>query len=302
MQISVSRRSFVSSALAASGLSLLPGCCCFGAGAKTRVAVQLYSVRELIWEVGLPQVLVELKKMGYEGVELAGYYTKDRKPLTAKELKQILDGTGLVACGTHVGREALAPEKIAETIDFNLGFGNRYIVCPGGGMRPGKDWKESREAWWEMIVKFYSTAAIRAGASGCRIGYHNHQWEHQEKTHGTTVWDYFFSKTPKNVCMEQYVGWTVTAGGDPCEWFRKFPGRSPTIHAKEVFAKGAPGILGRPGTEADGKPRKGVDWDALFPVTDADGVEWYVVECETNPKSLDSVRGSIWFLRSKGRC
>ena len=72
--------------------------------------------------------------------------------------------------------------------------------------------------------------------------------------------------------------------------------------AKEVFAKGAPGILGRPGTEADGKPRKGVDWDALFPVTDADGVEWYVVECETNPKTLDSVRGSIWFLRSKGRC
>ena len=125
----------------------------------------------------------------------------------------------------------------------------------------------------------YSTAAIRAGASGCRIGYHNHQWEHQEKTHGTTVWDYFFSNTPKNVCMEQDVGWTVTAGGDPCEWFRKFPGRSPTIHAKEVFAKGAPGILGRPGTEADGKPRKGVDWDALFPVTDADGVEWYVVEC-----------------------
>ena len=120
MQISVSRRSFVSSALAASGLSLLPGCSCFGAGTKTRVAVQLYSVRELIWEVGLPQVLVELKKMGYEGVEPAGYYTKDRKPLTAPELKKILDDTGLVACGTHVGREALAPEKIAETIDFNL--------------------------------------------------------------------------------------------------------------------------------------------------------------------------------------
>ena len=53
---------------------------------------------------------------------------------------------------------------------------------------------------------------------------------------------------------------------------------------------------------SDGTPRKGVDWDALFPVTDADGVEWYVVECETNPKTLDSVRGSIWFLKSKGRC
>ena len=62
-------------------------------------------------------------------------------------------------------------------------------------------------------------------------------------------------------------------------------------------------ILGQPGCDANGKPcATPVDWDGLFPVTDADGVEWYVVECETNPKTLDSVRGSIWFLRSKGRC
>ena len=302
MHIEVSRRSFISSALAASGLAALPGCSCFGTDTKTRVAVQLYSVRELIAETGLPAVLAELKKMGYEGVELAGYFTKDRKPLTAAELGKILDATGMEPCGTHVGRDALAPDRINATIDFNLAYGNRYIVCPGGGMRPDKGWKGTREEWWEMIVKSYATAAAAATARGCRIGYHNHQWEHQERTHGTTVWDYFFSHTPKSVCMEQDVGWTVTAGGDPCEWFRKFPGRSPTIHAKEVFAKGAPGMLGRPGTLEDGSPRKGVDWDALFPVTDADGVEWYVVECETNPKSFDSVRGSIWYLRSKGRC
>ena len=298
----ISRRSFVSSALAASGIVSLQGCRCFGDSTKTRVAVQLYSVRELIYAVGLPAVLVELKKMGYEGVEMAGYYTKDNKPITAVELKKILDGTGLVACGTHVGRDALAPDKISETIDFNLAFGNNYIVCPGGGMRPGKDWKGTREEWWEMIVAFYSKAAATATSHGCRIGYHNHQWEHQEKTHGTTMWDYFFSNTPKNVCMEQDVGWTVTAGGDPCEWFRRFPGRSPTIHAKEVFAKGAPGILGRPGVLDDGSPRKGVDWDALFPVTDADGVAWYVVECEKHEDKLFAIDESFKFLKSKGRC
>ena len=301
MHINVTRRSFVSSALAASGIAAMHGCCLGGTGPKARVAVQLYSVRELIWEVGMPAVLAELKKMGYEGVELAGYYTKGKKPLTAAELKFILDGTGLVACGTHVGRDALAPDKINETMDFNLAFGNDYIVCPGGGMRPGKDWKGTREAWWEMIVKFYATAAVAAGKRGCRIGYHNHQWEHQERTHGTTVWDYFFSNTPKNVCMQQDVGWTVTAGGDPCEWFRKFPGRSPSLHAKEVFDKGAPGILGRPGTLPDGKPRKGVDWDALFPVSDADGVKWYVVECERHEDTFDAIKPSIEFLKSKGR-
>ena len=299
----LSRRSFVTSAFAATGRAARPGCLsCCGSGTKTRLAVQLYSVRELIWQVGLPAVLADLKKMGYAGVEMAGYYTKDKKAITASELKKMLDDAGLVACGTHIGRDALAPENIGNTIDFNLTFGNNYLVCPGGGMRPGKDWKGTRDEWWEMIVKFYAKAGEMAAARGCKVGYHNHQWEHQEQTHGTSMWNYFFSNTPASVCMEQDVGWTVTAGGDPCEWFKKFPGRSPTIHAKEVFAKGAPGILGRPGNNADGTPRKGVDWDKLFVATDADNVQWYVVECETNPKTLESVRGSIWFLRSKGRC
>ena len=93
----ISRRSFVSSALAASGLAAFPGCSSFGANTKTRVAVQLYSVRELIWAEGLPPVLAELKKMGYEGVEMAGYYTKDKKPITAAELKKMLDDAGLIA-------------------------------------------------------------------------------------------------------------------------------------------------------------------------------------------------------------
>ena len=300
--MSISRRSFVASALAASGFAAFSGCCsCCGKAKKPRPAVQLYSVRELIWQEGLPSVLKDLKAMGYEGVEMAGYYTKDKKAITACELKKMLDDAGLVACGTHIGRDALAPANIAATMDFNEAFGNKYLVCPGGGMRPGKDWKGTRDEWWEMIVKFYAEAGQTAAARGFKVGYHNHQWEHQEQTHGTTMWNYFFSNTPASVCMEQDVGWTVTAGGDPCEWFKKFPGRSPTIHAKEVFAKGAPGILGRPGTLEDGTPRKGVDWDKLFPVTDADGVEWYVVECETNPKTLESVRGSIWFLKSKGR-
>ena len=300
--MNLSRRSFLTSAASAAGLAAASGCCsCFCGAPKARPAVQLYSVRNLIAEKGLPYVLAELKKMGYAGVEMAGYYTKDRKNLSAEELKKMLDDAGLVACGTHVGRMALAPENINRTIDFNLAFGNNYIVCPGGGMHPGKDWKGTREEWWEMIVKFYAKAGEMASARGCKVGYHNHQWEHQEKTHGTTMWNYFFSNTPASVCMEQDVGWTVTAGGDPCEWYTKFPGRSPTLHAKEVFAKGAPGILGRPGENADGTPRKGVDWDKLFVATDADGVAWYVVECETKPNTRESVLGSIRFLRSKGR-
>ena len=61
-------------------------------------------------------------------------------------------------------------------------------------------------------------------------------------------------------------------------------------------------ILGKPGCDADGKPcATPVDWDGLFPVTDADGVEWYVVECERHANSLEAVKPSFEFLKSKGR-
>ena len=124
----------------------------------------------------------------------------------------------------------------------------------------------------------------------------------EEKVGQMTMWEYFFSNTPAGVCMQLDVGWSVTAGTDPCSWFKRFPRRSPSLHAKEVFARGAPGIVGQPGKLPDGTPRKGVDWDKLFVTTDLDGVKWYVVECETNPASLLSITESFAFLHQKGRC
>ena len=143
---------------------------------------------------------------------------------------------------------------------------------------------------------------------GCKIGLHNHTWEHVIKmTDGTSFWDYFFSNTTKDVCMEQDVGWTTCAGDmipglTPIAQYKKYPHRSPTLHAKEngmgKNVKEFDAILGQPG-----KPgATPVDWDGLFPVTDADGVQWYVVECE---RHFDDINGAVIpsfnFLKGKGR-
>ena len=98
------------------------------------------------------------------------------------------------------------------------------------------------------------------------------------------------------VCMELDVGWCATAGEDPCAWLKRFPRRSPTIHAKE-HANSRSGIFG---DLPAGK--KGLDWDALFAATDANGVEWYVVETESmERKTMVPPKGCIEFLKRKGR-
>ena len=329
--MNISRRNFLGGMTAASAFAVAPGCCSFCKSCRPgKVALQLYSLNKWIpaqdkeGKVALAKALKKIGEIGFEGVEFAGYYGA-----TPAELKAMLADAGLVAVGTHVGNDRYGfnvkenkfdAEVLKKTLDFETAYGNTLVICPGGGnIPPGCDWgtgrggtvgKPSQEIddFTKKLCDLYNKAAVEAAKMGCKIGLHNHTWEHGVKMqNGMSFWDFFFSNTDKAVCMEQDVGWTTCAGDmfpglTPHEQYKKYPHRSPTLHAKEngmgKDVKEFDAILGQPG-----KPgATPVDWDGLFPVTDADGVEWYVVECETNPKTLDSVRGSIWFLRSKGRC
>ena len=294
----MNRRAFLGTTLAAGAAAATRGfgacpCGC-GCGQPAQVAVQLYSIHKYIkGKDGLAKALQEVAKIGYKGVEFAGYYGA-----SADELKKMLADAGLVACGTHVGRAEFGPDKIKATCEFNLAYGNSFICCPGGGNFPGKG--ENLDDFMKMLVDYYNTAAETAATYGCKIGLHNHKGEFERKlSNGQTYWDYFFSQTTDNVCMEQDVGWTTAAGRDPCIQYAKYPHRSPTLHAKEngMGSKKFDAILGQPGDGA-----VGVAWDRLFPVTDADGVKWYVVECERHFDSLMPITESFKFLQSKGRC
>lgn len=301
--MNLTRRNFLGGLTAASAAAVLPGCCNFGlCGGNAKIAVQLYSIRGYIKQVGLAKALEDVARIGYKGVEFAGYYG-----FSASDLKKMLDDNGLEACGTHVGRDAFSPEKVAATCEFELGYGNSFICCPGGGNVPPKcGWGREQPApsveiddFVKKLCDYYNKAAEDAGKFGCLVGLHNHQWEHFVKmTDGTSFWDYFFSNTDKRVQMEQDVGWTTCAGFDPCEQYVKYPHRSFTLHAKEngMGSKGKfDAILGQPGEGA-----VGVDWDKLIPATRADGVSWFVVECEKHEDTLSAITPSYAFLKSKG--
>ena len=292
--MNLTRRSFIGAMSAAGAACALPS---FGALKPVgNVALQLYSIRDYIRKNGIEKALADVAAIGYKGGEFAGYWGKN-----AKQLKKILDDNGLVACGTHVGRGDFGPDKVKATCEFNLEFGNTTIICPGGGNFPGKG--QNLDDFLKMLVEYYNKAAVDAAKFGCKIGLHNHTGEFDRKLKdGTTYWDYFFSNTTKNVCMQQDVGWTTCAGYDPCEQYVKYPGRSPSLHAKENgMGKGVKkfdAILGQPGQPG----AKGVDWDKLFKAADKDGVKWWVVECERHAGSLAAVKPSFEFLKAKGRC
>jgi len=334
--MNISRRNFLGGIAAGTALAMAPGCgkCCKSMR-PGKVALQLYSLNKWIpaqdenKPKALAKALLKIGEIGFEGVEFAGYY--DAKP---EELKQMLADANLVACGTHVGNDRygfnVAENKfdadvLKKTCEFELAYGNSLVICPGGGnIPPGCEWSTGRggsigkpsqeiDDFTKKLCDLYNKAAAVAKSMGCKIGLHNHTWEHGVRMlNGESFWDYFFTNTDKEVCMEQDVGWTTCAGDtitglNPMDQYKKYPHRSPTLHAKEN-GMGAgvvkfDAILGQPGCDADGnRCATPVNWDALFPVTDADGVQWYVVECE---RHFDDINGAVIpsfnFLKSKGR-
>ena len=327
--MNITRRNFLGASALAGAAFLAPGCCSSCCGTRYgKVALQLYSLKDYIGGdkkrktkgVGLEKGLADVRAIGFEGVEFAGYY--GFKPC---ELKKMLADNGLKVCGTHVSNDQYGfdvkkgtfnPDVLKKTCAFETGYGNTLIICPGGGnIPPGASWSTGRggepckpskeiDEFTKKLVELYNKAAVVAKTMGCKIGLHNHTGEHGIKMmDGTSFWDYFFTNTCQDVCMEQDVGWSTCAGVDCCEQYVKYPFRSPTLHAKEngmgKDVKTFDAILGQPG-----KPgATPVPWDRLFVASDKNKVEWYVVECERHFDDPNgAVKPSFQFLRSKGRC
>ena len=144
-------------------------------------------------------------------------------------------------------------------------------------------------------AKLFSAAAATAKAAGMYVGYHNHQHEFKDKfDDGLCKWETLFDNASPDVCMQLDVGHVVSAGQDPVKWLKKYPNRSRTLHAKEIYP--GPGVLGQVPAGM-----KGVQWDDVFAAAEADVTEWYIVESEADPNTLEKIRGCVDFLKSKGR-
>jgi len=246
---------------------------------KIPIGLQLYSVRQDCAR-DLPGTLAAVAKMGYEGVEFAGYFER-----TARELRRLLDGNGLKCCGTHTAIDTLLGDKLKETIEFNRILGNRFLIVPSLGKNKTKqDWLNS--------ARLFNELSHKVKEQGLLVGYHNHTVEFQP-LEGELPWDSFFGNTNKSVIMQFDVGNGMVGGADPLVFLRKYPGRAVTVHVKEFSKSNRDALVG----EGD------VNWKQVFEEVERQGVtEWYIVEYERAAHSpLRSVELCLLNLRKMGK-
>lgn len=249
--------------------------------AQIPIGVQLYSVREDA-KNDLPGVLEAIGKMGYDGVEFAGYYGHE-----AAQIKQWLDDNGLKCCGTHTGIQTLLGDELQKTIDFNKTLDNPYLIVPG----LGREYTESREAWLKT-AQIFNEISAKVREQDCWVGYHNHHTEFTPLD-GEMPWDTFFGNTNKDVVMQLDSGNALHGGADIVPFLERYPGRALTVHLKEYDANNDKALIG------EGQIR----WNEIFDLCERSGnTQWYIVEQESYALSpMECIDKCLQKLREMGK-
>lgn len=265
-QTPVSRRSFIQTTLAvtALGLRYSPQ---IDAATDTAlpVALQLYSIRNDCAR-DFDAALAEVARLGFDGVEFAGYHKYDGK---AAELRKKLDDLNLKVAATHIGTGNLRGDALQRAIEFHQVIGCRFLVVPGD-----RDFTDPEKS--KALAETFNQASSVLKPAGMACGYHNHTGEFK-KDGDKTFWDLFAERTTQDVILQQDCGWTAAAGLDPVDMMKRYPGRMKSTHFKPTVVNNEPGKKAFLGQDS-------VDWAAVIVGCRAyGGTEWITLEQETYP-------------------
>ncbi|MBI2299595.1 MAG: sugar phosphate isomerase/epimerase [Armatimonadetes bacterium] len=256
---------------------------------KIPIGLELYSVRNDC-AADLAGTLAGVAKMGYQGVEFAGFHNH-----AAADIKRVLDNLGLVCCGSHTGLNLLQGDELKKTVEFNLTLGNPYLIVPG---LPG-EYTAGRDAW-RRTADVFNALADTLRPLNLWTGYHNHHTEFAPLG-GEAPWDTFFGNTEQDVVMQLDMGNGLHGGADLVGILQRYPARADTVHLKPYCLESA-----KESAEAGFRPIIGEDsvpWAEVFNLCETTGrTRWYIVEYESDKyPPMEAVDKCLQALRGMGK-
>lgn len=232
------------------------------------IGVQLYTIRDLVRD-DMAGALAAVAGIGYQEVEFAGYF--DNNPV---EIRSWLDDAGLTAPAAHA---MLAPETLESTLEDASVLGHRYLVIPWipPAMRETLD-------DYRRVADGFNEVGLALREAGFQLAYHNHDFEF-EPIDGQVPFDILLEETdPDLVQIELDLFWIIHGGGDPFDYFARYPGRYPLVHVKDRLADGTMVDVG------DGA----IDFAGIFSRSEQAGIRHYFVEHDQPDDALESIRRS----------
>ncbi|MCL2003482.1 MAG: sugar phosphate isomerase/epimerase [Oscillospiraceae bacterium] len=220
-------------------------------------SIQLYSTRREIWREGLPSVMEKLARIGYAGVEFAGY-----GDLPVDEMASMLQKNGLKPVGAHIGLDRLE-WAFDEEIAYHRTLGTTFLIIPAAPFANAEEVKQTAAR--------LNALAPRVRESGFRFAFHNHGVEFERDGAQYRLEDMMALSPETEIQLD--VFWASKMGCDCVEFIKKHAGRICSLHIKQRDAAGESVDLG------DGT----LDFKALIQAGLETGVNCFVHEQEEFP-------------------
>lgn len=246
-----------------------------------KIGIQLYSVRDKTKDNFLDTIR-ELGKMGYEGVQFAGFFGTP-----ANKLKKVMDESGVRNAGSHMQYITLLGEELKETLEYNHVIGNDLIICPA----LPTELRESVDSY-KKAADTLNEVGRKCVEQGFRFAYHNHNFEFYDLGDGQRGFDILFDNTDINhMKMELDCYWATHGGFDPVEIIKNNKDRVVSLHIKDMAR-----VNGEKRTIEIGEGE--LDFPELLRVGEDYGVEWFTVEQEHFDRdTLESSRINVKNLK-----
>ncbi|WP_240416063.1 sugar phosphate isomerase/epimerase family protein [Paenibacillus periandrae] len=250
---------------------------------QQKCALQLYTLRDEC-KADFPNVLRELKRMGWAGVQFAGYQGYEPEALA-----EVMLETGLHIKYQRVKEEldqVIAEAQLFKTRDLVISSTPEDLRNASGYMEVRKRLNEARE---------------RLRQEKMRISYHNHAFEFDTTIEGRSTLEYLLEPTADNLLLAEIdVYWVKKGGKDLVSYLSPYSGRMPIIHLKDMTRDDVQ-------TFAEIGERS-IDFKPVLSWGERNGVEWYVVEqdrCRKDPMvcvqtSLPTCLASLQKLNNRG--
>src|SRR5262245_33413714 len=257
--------------------------------ASRKYGLEIYSLRREAAN-DLPGTLALIRKFGFRELEVGDLYGR-----SAQDFRQLLDHTGLRVTSMMAAHAQLGG-PIQNVVSDARTLGAKYVVCSTIPHRKHLTTEDCEKA----IDDFNRWGKVLRD-SGLHLCYHTHGIEFGPSPDGT-LFDTLVKRTDPNiVSYEMDIFWMVFAHQDPVKWLRRYSGRFPLMHVKDV-RKDTP-LGGSPDDvleEASVILGQGlVDIPATLGAAETTGVLHYYIEDEA-VNAAEQIPQSLRYLESIG--
>jgi sugar phosphate isomerase/epimerase len=187
---------------------------------SAQIALQLYSIRDVVASTSYEAAVRQVAEMGYPAVETAGF-----PGTTVEAAAKLFTELGLTVVAAHTGLPV--GEHKNEILDSIFALGKPTLVCTQIGPNDVKT-VDDICALCERLNEGYEVAA----ANGISYSIHNHWWEFGEVS-GRLVHDYMLEQLNPGITFEIDTYWVKVGGIDPAVIVKNLGARVPLLHIKD---------------------------------------------------------------------